>query len=49
MTALSSALAAAANAVLITNDDHLLSARDLLGVVVQTPAEFVAGNGLSQR
>lgn len=36
------ALAAAAGAVLISNDDHLLSVRQQLDVRVLTPAEFTA-------
>ena len=34
------ALAAAAEAVLITNDDHLLSVRGQLGINVQQPEEY---------
>jgi len=34
------ALAAASNAILITNDEHLLSVRDVLDIDVQTPGEF---------
>jgi uncharacterized protein len=37
------ALAAAAGAVLISNDDHLLGVRQQLDVTVLTPAEFLAG------
>lgn len=36
------ALAAAAGAVLISNDAHLLSCRDAIGVRVLTPREFLA-------
>lgn len=36
------ALAAAADAVLVTNDDHLLSVRGTLDMEVRTPGEFVA-------
>lgn len=39
------ALAAAANAILVTNDDHLLSRRDAMGVEVLTPAEVMARYG----
>ena len=35
------ALAAAADAVLISNDEHLLAVRDQLDVRVQTPTEMV--------
>ena len=35
------ALAAAANATLITNDDHLLSVRDKLNITIKTPGEFI--------
>ena len=36
------ALSAAANAPLITNDDHLLAHRDKTSIQIQTPREFLA-------
>ncbi len=39
------ALAAAAGAILVTNDDHLLSQRDAMEVEVLTPAELMARYG----
>jgi len=38
------ALAAAAGAVLVTNDDDLLSVRDRLEPTVRTPSEFLASD-----
>lgn len=35
------ALAVAANAVLISNDDHLLSVRDEIDAIINTPGELV--------
>jgi uncharacterized protein len=37
------ALADAADALLISNDDHLLSVRDRLPITVRTPGEFMRG------
>ena len=39
------ALAAATGAVLVTNDDHLLSQREAIGVEVLTPSEVMARYG----
>jgi predicted nucleic acid-binding protein len=39
------ALAAAAGAILVSNDDHLLSQRDRLEIEVLTPAELMARYG----
>lgn len=39
------ALAAAAGAVLVTVDDHLLAIRDRAPVPIVTPAEYMAGRG----
>lgn len=41
------ALAAAADAVLVTNDDHLLSVREQIGVTVLTPTEFASQHHLT--
>ncbi|NLD72834.1 MAG: PIN domain-containing protein [Chloroflexi bacterium] len=39
------ALAAAAGAIVVTNDDHLLGAREALDVRVLTPREFIRDFG----
>jgi predicted nucleic acid-binding protein len=41
------ALGAAANAPLITNDNHLLAYRDVAGIEILTPQEFLAREGPS--
>jgi uncharacterized protein len=41
------ALSAAANAPLVTNDNHLLAQRDVIGLEVLTPRAFLARQGMS--
>ncbi|RPJ58158.1 MAG: PIN domain-containing protein [Acidobacteria bacterium] len=41
------ALARATGAILVTSDDHLLSVRDQLNLIIRTPAELIKSLGLA--